>query len=81
MVNAAKPRLRWRKDKQEHQWYAQTYSLTDGERPWFAKVQAIDGGWFWYGMGRNTSGAPIPCLKEAKKQAEAHVQGCLKSRT
>jgi hypothetical protein len=74
-------RLRWRKDRETGRAHGpESHSFTDGNGDWLVKVQSKNGGWFWYGCGRNTaSEQPIPTLDEAKRAAATHARAAIRA--
>jgi hypothetical protein len=64
--------LRWRRAPSDGERYRTTlvYELRRGETV-LARAQTCNGGWFWYGMGRNTAGQPATL-----DQVKAHASKC-----
>ncbi len=70
--------LRWKKRKKERH-YAQLHGLYDNNYPGRDALVIVaplpsGRGYYWYGLGENTSHTPAATLEEAKAQALAHVR-------
>lgn len=90
MTIPKKPAMRWRKQPDEIGLSKvgqapRGAELRRGEEV-LVTVTALGGGaltgplrgWYWYGLGKNTSQSPKPTLSEAKAEAGAHAREHLK---